>query len=294
MSDFTDVAEKYLDVTGRSGDEWMARCPFHDDSSASLQFNIKKGLFICFACQEKGTAKKLIEFFGGRYTDPDVAVADIYKKLDLIESYSESYPGAPETPRVLPESTLKRYAFPTDYWASRGLSKATQEVFDLGYDPIENDAIIPVRNIDGGLIGVIRRRLEVESGPRYLYYRGFPRKTSLFASWLVSASLTDYVVITEGSLDAVSVWQAGFPAVAQYGSSMSKEQAVILRRLGVSRVVLFYDNDKAGQQANEYAVDLLRDFLVSVVRYDDKDAKDPGGMDDKTIAKKIEGAMSII
>lgn len=290
MKDYSDVAEKYLDVTLRSGTEWMARCPFHDDSSASLQFNVEKGLYYCFACHAKGNIKTFLRHFGAQYRDPEVDVADIYAKLDLIDSVSKS----PVKPSTLPESTLKRYAFPTDYWASRGLSRAVQTAFDLGYDPIENDAIIPVRNINGELMGVIRRRLEKDAMPKYMYYKGFPRKTSMFASWLVAKKGTDHAVITEGSLDAVSVWQAGHPALAQYGSSISREQVVLLRRLGITRVTLFYDNDRAGREANLAAIPLLRDFLVYVVQYSDDDVKDPGGMDSKTIRARIDGAKLIL
>lgn len=290
MKDYSDVAEKYLDVTLRSGTEWMARCPFHDDSSASLQFNVEKGLYYCFACHAKGNIKTFLRHFGAQYRDPEVDVADIYAKLDLIDSVSKS----PTKPSTLPESTLKRYAFPTDYWDGRGLSRAVQTAFDLGYDPIENDAIIPVRNINGELIGVIRRRLEKDAMPKYMYYKGFPRKTSMFASWLVAKKGTDHAVITEGSLDAVSVWQAGHPALAQYGSSISREQVVLLRRLGITRVTLFYDNDRAGREANLAAIPLLRDFLVYVVQYSDDDVKDPGGMDNKTIRARIDGAKLIL
>lgn len=290
MTSYVDLADKYLDVTIRSGDEYMARCFVHDDSSASLQFNVKSGLWICFSCGAKGNAKSLMGHFGGSYRDPEVDIADIYAKLDLIDSVSKTNIKA----ATLPESTLKRYSFPTDYWDGRGLSKAIQTAFDLGYDPIENEAIIPVRNIDGALMGVVRRRLEKDYGPKYLYYKGFPRKTSLFASWLVAKKGADHAVITEGSLDAVSVWQAGFPAVAQYGSSISREQVVLLRRLGISRVTLFYDNDRAGQEANLSAMPLLRDFLVYVVRYSEGDPKDPGGMDNKTITSRIDGAKLIL
>lgn len=290
MRDYSDVAEKYLDVTLRSGSEWMCRCPFHDDSSASFQFNIDRGLYYCFACHAKGNIKTFLKHFGGTYREPEIDVADIYAKLDLIDSVSK----APVSPTVLPESTLKRYAFPTDYWASRGLSDAMQKAFDLGYDPIENEAIIPLRNIDGGLMGVVRRRLEVEYGPKYLYYKGFPRKTSLFASWLVAKRQTDIVVVTEGSLDAVSVWQSGHPAVAQYGSSISTEQVVLLRRLGINRVVLFYDNDNAGRDATLHAVRQLRDFMIYVVKYRDDDPKDPGGMNPLTINERIDGAKLIL
>lgn len=290
MADYSDVAEKYLEVTLRSGNEWMARCPFHDDSSASLQFNIHKGLYICFACHASGNIKTFLRHFGAQYRDPEVDVADIYQKLDLIESVTQ----APQKAAVLPESTLKRYSFPTDYWASRGLSRAVQTAFDLGYDPIENEAIIPVRNINGGLMGVIRRRLEMDYGPKYMYYKGFPRKTSMFASWLVAKKGTDHAVITEGSLDSVSVWQAGYPAMAQYGSRMSREQVVLLRRLGISKITLFYDNDKAGQEATLAAIPLLREFLIYVVQYADGDPKDPGGMDSATIKKRIDAATLIL
>ena len=97
-----------------------------------------------------------------------------------------------------------------------------------------------------------------------------------------------------GSLDAVAVWQAGYPAVAQFGSSISKEQIALLRRLGISRVTLFYDNDKAGQQATLSAVPMLRDFLVNVVNYNDNDGKDPGSMTIKFIRQKVDSAALLI
>ena len=141
---------------------------------------------------------------------------------------------------------------------------------------------------------MIRRRLEIDAMPKYMYYKGFPRKTSLFASWLVAKTKTDHVVVTEGSLDAVSVWQAGYPSVAQFGSSISREQILLLRRLGIHRVTLFYDNDKAGRQATLDAVSMLRDFLVYTVAYDDGDPKDPGGMKAGMVRKKVDNARLIL
>ncbi len=290
MNDYVDLADKYLDVTLRSGDEYMAKCFVHNDSSASLQFNVKSGLWVCFACGAKGNAKSLIRHFGGTYRDPEVDVADIYAKLDLIDKESKT----PVSNSKVPESMLKRYAFPTDYWASRGFTAATISAFDLGFDPIENEAIIPVRNIDGQLNGFIRRRLEKDYGPRYMYPKGFPRKLSLFGSWMVAKKQTDTVVITEGSLDSIKVWQAGYPAVAQYGSSLSPEQVVLLRRLGVSKVVLFFDNDKAGHKATETAIPLLRDFLIYQIEYKKRDASDPGAMNSATIKKRIDDADLIL
>ena len=287
---YADVADRYLFVTLKSGKEWMAKCPFHDGESSTLQFNVEKGLYYCFSCHSKGNIKSFLKHFGGTHRDPEIDIADIYAKLDMIEGAANK----PHRATVLPESTLKRYSFPTGYWDGRGLSREVQGAFDLGYDPIDNEAIIPVRNVDGGLLGVIRRRLDIQYGPKYLYYKGFPRRTSLFGSWLVSKKVTDHVVITEGSLDAVSLWQAGFPAVGQYGSSISREQVVLLRRLGITRVTLFYDNDRAGKEANAAALPLLRDFLVRVVIYRAGDEKDPGGMTNEDIETHVDSAKLIL
>jgi len=308
VSDYAKVAEDNLEVMIRSGDEWMCKCPYHEDRSPSLQFNVAKGLWICFSCQRKGNAKTL---FGEDFRPPEPDIESVLAQLDLIEAASHAQPVP-----LLSESILKRYNFPTDYWMNRGFSSTIIKAFQLGYDPLENDAIIPVRNVDGGLIGVIRRKLENDFGPKYMYPKHFPRKTTMFGSWLVAKATTDHVVIVEGSADAMAVWGAGVPSMAQYGSSLSREQVVLLRRLGIKRVTLFYDNDEAGLHANHIALatpdkgcdkcrnhlkhprdtmfPLLNDFLVSVVQYKMNDPKDPGAMGRRIIVRRIDEARLIL
>lgn len=284
---YAELVDKQLEVTLRSGDEYMCRCPKHDDRSASLQVNVVKGLFICFSCGWKGSIRTLL----GNIKEPEPEIADVLAILDAVDNATH----APERPTTLPEATLRRFGFPTTYWHDRGLTDATVALFQLGYDPMNNEAIIPVRNMNGGLIGVIRRLLEMDAHPKYLYYKGFPRKTSLFASWLVAKHATDHVVITEGAVDSMSVWDAGIPAVAQYGSSISREQVVLLRRMGIAKVTLFYDNDKAGREATLTAIPLLRDFLVYAVSYPDSAGKiDPGGMPADQIRGYVDRATLIL
>lgn len=307
MDDYTKMVEANLEVVIRSGDEFMCRCPHHEDRSPSLQFNVRKGLWVCFSCQRKGSAKTL---FGDGFREPEPDIEAVIAQLDLIEAASTRHT------KVLSESVLKRYSFPTDYWVDRGFSNTIIKAFQLGYDPLENDAIIPVRNTNGELIGVIRRKLENEWGPKYMYPKGFPRKVSLFGSWLVAKTTTDHCVITEGSADAMAVWGAGIPAVGQYGSSISREQVGVLRRLGITRVTLFYDNDEAGFHANHIAlgqpakgcdkckvhlknprdtmVPLLGDFLVSVVQYKLNDGKDPACLGRRIVNRRIDEAHLIL
>ncbi len=38
----------------KQGKSWMARCPFHDDSTASMSVDPEKNLWHCFGCQKGG------------------------------------------------------------------------------------------------------------------------------------------------------------------------------------------------------------------------------------------------
>lgn len=291
MSDYRQLAEQVFQINVRGSDEYMVRCIFHDGDSSSLQFNIKNGLYYCFRCEAKGNIKSLQKFLGRRISEAEVDVADVIAKLDLLDRQA----GKSNKEVTLPETLLKRYNFPTDYWKDRGFTNTTIKAFDLGYDPLENEAIIPVRNIRGELVGVIKRRLNDDNGVRYMYPKGFKRKTSLFAMWLLAKTDTDEVVITEGGVDAMTLWQLGIPSVAQYGSSISHEQVNLLRRLGINKITFFYDNDLAGKKALDIALPQTKEFLCKVVRYKRDDAKDPNGFLDKNVLKqRVAGARNVL
>jgi DNA primase len=284
MADYSDAVERAFEVTLRSGDEFMVRCPRHEDRSASLQVNVVKGLFVCFSCGWKGSIRKLL----GNIKEPEPEIADVLTMLDAVDAAAAR---AAMKARVLPEATLKRYSFPTEYWASRRFTATTIEAWDLGYDALEDDAIIPIRDLHGHLISIARRRLSKDVGPKYLYQKGFQRTQNLFGSWMVDGEM---VAITEGPLDAISVWQAGYPAVAQYGSALNEKQVSILHQMGVADVVLFYDNDLAGRKATEHALPLLRDFMVYLVDYRVGDPKDPGAMSMNRIRKRVSEVTSLL
>lgn len=301
---YADFCEQNFNVQVRSGSEYMCLCPWHDNrNSASLQFNVDKGLYNCFGCGATGNIRTLEKELGVRVKGQEIDVKDILAALDALDA------PAATGPEVLPETLLKRYDFPTDYWESRGLSKDTVEAFDLGFDPMENTAIIPLRKTSGELVAFIRRFLDSDAEVKYKMPRKeqYARSSNLFGAWLTSHDPRDTVVISEGPIDAMKVYQAGFPAVAQFGSSISYMQVRLLRRLGFNRAVLFYDNDKAGIRAAEGytdpkgrehpgAIHMLRGFDLRRVVYEDwKDeqgrrVKDPGGLTDQQIRRAVRKA----
>ena len=85
------------------------------------------------------------------------------------------------------------------------------------------------------------------------------------------------IVITEGELDALSVWQARpkWPVVSVPNGAQSARKALqyqLKYLLGFDEIVLMFDNDEAGQQAVEDCVGLFphhRIFIATLGAYKD-------------------------
>jgi DNA primase len=299
------VAAQFGKVT--RGSEVDVCCPIHGESNASLRINVDKGVFFCHGCGEKGALTKLAKAMKVPYagsTDSGTDIAMLYAKLDKLTHGRRDN----QVQKFMDEDTLKRYEFPTDYWAERGLTKDTEIAFDLGYDVMANAATIPVRDPEGKLIGVTRRFLDNDADSKYKDPKGFVKGENLFASWFVALDSTPYAVLTEGPMDAMKVWQSGHPAMAQYGSHVSAHQIRLMRQMGIVTLILFYDNDKAGRKCQLEALgittelrgskriqvynpehDLSRFFILKAVRYS-SEAKDPGELADKTIDAMVRSA----
>lgn len=303
----TATIEQFVDanftVKSKSGSEWSVLCPSHGDRNASMRINVAKGKFICHGCGVRGGMTRLARMVGATWSTgrEEMDLVMLQAKLATLRQTTDVAPV-----RILPESALLRYQLETPYWTEeRGFTPETIRAFDLGYDPMDDCVTIPVRNVDGQLLGFTRRFLDDNSDRRYLDPKGFRKADNLFASWMAAVDESPTLVLCEGPLDAVKVWQAGHPAVAQYGSYITPRQIRLLRRLGTIEVILFYDNDDGGRKATDYAKgwstdemgarvydpkhDLRKFFVVRKVVYRSS-AKDPGALSDAAIERSISDA----
>lgn len=287
--------EKYLDVRSSRGSEYNVLCPIHDDSDPSMDINVEKGVFICRSCGVKGSLKTLAHAIGAPWHGGAVeySVDVVRRKLQkLKDRQQESYNHS--------EIELTRYRFPCKYWTDpmpegRGFSPDIVDLFELGYDFLPNAATIPIRDLNGKYLGITRRFLDADAEKKYKDPKGFSKATVLYGAWQATHDPRDYLVICEGPLDAVAVWQAGHPAVAQFGSSLSVLQRRVLRNLGATTIVLAYDNDKAGEKCTSRTLgfdidprtkgtkynpdeDLRKHHIVKKIDYYKTRSKDPGGM----------------
>lgn len=312
-----DFVEAHLQIQGRSQSEYSVLCVFHKDTNASMRINVDKGVFFCHGCGVKGGMVKLARQLGVpyRFDAGEARMASLMMKLEKLNKG-----GGEEKPRVMPESMLTRYtSIPTNYWTDpiskggRGFNQETVEAFDLGYDPLNDAAIIPIRNMDGELLGVTKRYFNPDGKRRYKDPLGFKKTDNLFASWFAKESESPTIVICEGPLDAIKIWQAGHPAVALFGSHVTEKQILLLRRMGTVSVVLFFDNDDPGRKIFKMSkgfteekvdddntkwvytpeTDLRRHFVVKRAKYPSRLVKDPGSMSDRAIELAVATAVRV-
>ena len=72
------------------------------------------------------------------------------------------------------------------------------------------------------------------------------------------------VIIVEGYMDTISLYQAGFEnVVASMGTSLTKEQARLVKRYSPN-VLISYDGDFAGQKADLRGLEILKEEQLNV------------------------------
>lgn len=249
---FETFARTHLGLRIVTGEEATLLCPLHPDSHPSMRFNLRKGLWLCNACGARGNVHQLADALHVTVTDEGVSPEALQRRLRAATTRN-GHPTrhAPS----MPEEALKRFVH-HPYWSEqRGFSQKTIYRFGLGWDPVTDMLTIPVRDSYGHLLGIIYRRFS--GRPRYSYPKGFARGKSLFASWMIRGEIHS-VVLVEGPLDAIALWNAEIPSVALLGSSISPGQVDLLRKLDIHRVLVMLDNDAAGIAATAKVMDALR------------------------------------
>ena len=152
-------------------------------------------------------------------------------------------------------------------------------------DRFRNRLMIPIGRDTGSIIAFGGRALEKDQQPKYLNSPETPiysKSRTLYGLHLSKTTIRErgFVILVEGYFDFGQVYQAGFPVVASCGTALTTQQAQQLRRF-VSKVVLSYDPDAAGQGAAARSSELLvaEGFEVNVATL-------PAGADPDTFIQK--------
>jgi DNA primase len=156
------------------------------------------------------------------------------------------------------------------YLRQRGIKEATAKDFGVGLfsgkGSMSGRLVIPICNDKAELVAYAGRSLD-DSEPKYKLPAGFHKGLVLFNYHRVlkEVEARTAIVLVEGFFDCMKVVQAGFPAVALMGSSLSEAQEELLTG-DFERVILMLDGDEAGRSgADTIAARLCRKMFVRIV-----------------------------
>ncbi|MER3462696.1 MAG: DNA primase [Armatimonadota bacterium] len=152
------------------------------------------------------------------------------------------------------------------------------------FDRFRNRVTFPILDSLGRVVAFTARALAPEDTPKYLNSPEtslFKKSQLLYAYPQARQAIRDKAraVVVEGLFDAIALHQLGFPeTVAVLGSSLSSEQAHLLKRLEVRDLYLSFDADEAGRKATlqSLELDIVKSFLVHSVALEG--GKDPGDL----------------
>lgn len=131
---------------------------------------------------------------------------------------------------------------------------------DSVYDAYRNRIIFPIIGTNGKVLGFGARVLN-DDKPKYINTGDTPiynKRNNLYGLYLHKNEKLDDLVMVEGYMDVIGLYQAGIPnAVASLGTALTQQQARLLKRY-VETVYIAYDGDAAGQNATLRGLDILK------------------------------------
>ena len=192
-------------------------------------------------------------------------------------------------------ASLDFFSLP-DYLSGKGYSK--ENLIDCGVLTLSKNGKL-VDSQAGRLIFPIINAFDevVAFGGRLLEKSDFAKYKNTKETLLFNKSKTLYninllkklkrtkpikeVIIVEGYMDTLSLYQAGFEnVVASMGTSLTKDQARLVKRYS-SNVLISYDGDFAGQKADLRGLEILKDEQLNV-----RVVPMPEGLDPDDVAKQ--------
>ena len=161
-------------------------------------------------------------------------------------------------------------------------------------DRFRKRLMFPIMDVSSRVVAFGGRKLEnnekmakyINSNENLIY----SKKRHLFALNLAKQSDSKKIILVEGYMDAISLYQRGFNnVVASLGTALTEEQGRLLRKYS-EQVILSYDSDGAGQEAIMRGLAILENQGCDARVIQMEGAKDP----DEYVIKYGSGRFNLL
>ncbi len=342
-NDIVDVVSEHVAIK-KKGREMVGLCPFHDDHRPSLNVNVQKQIFKCFACGAGGDVFKFVQMRenltfpqaierladragiklerrkptgheplhrtpNGGVTSDEIdpnqlarvnAWAAKYFQKNLYDNEKGKYARDYLAERKLTAESIKKWQLglaidaqddllkharaaniPAKLLEQAGLITAQNQDLSTGRlaDKFTNRLMFPITDVTGRVIGFGGRTLS-EQGAKYINSPTtvlFDKSNSLYGLEQARHQIvsTETAVVVEGYTDCIMAHQFGCTnVVATLGTSFTTGHGRILRRYA-KIVVLVFDNDAAGIEAANRALDVCLSQRIDIKLASIPQGKDP-------------------
>ncbi|MCI8482365.1 MAG: DNA primase [Clostridia bacterium] len=217
------------------------------------------------------------QFFHENLYKPDAKLAQNYVKMRKLDNRTlQTFQIGYSTNFDELYKMLKREGFSDEeIMASSLVGKSIKGQF---YDKFKNRLMFPIKDVQDKVIAFGGRVLD-DSKPKYInspenivYSKG----RNLFGLNVAKKSGKDKIIIVEGYMDAISLYQRGITnVVASLGTALTEAQGRLLRKYA-SQMIIGYDSDGAGQAATIRGMEILQNLGCDIrILQLDGEAKDP-------------------
>lgn len=258
---FTQFIKNKLDLLGKTykktGDTFLlSQCinPLHDDTNCSFSINTATGYAKCFAC---GYHVNKDYWVDGKVSEEDLEEMNRALKFKrLKDKLKNEEIGLTEVGLPVNDGEVQE--------GYRGLNKETIDLFGLYSCQtgrlFSNRVVFPM--YEKSIPVAFTSRANYESSAKYLHSKGFNAKTVLYPFDVLKSQKPDTVVLVEGIIDCVTLWQMGIPSICNFGIAynFSSEKFAKLLECGVENIVVAFDKDTAGQTAQVTIIKELSSF----------------------------------
>ncbi|EXJ22475.1 DNA primase [Alkalibacterium sp. AK22] len=157
QTDIVQIISQYLQLR-KSGQNYFASCPFHDDKTPSFSVSEKKQIYHCFSCGRGGNVFSFLQEIDGltfvEAVGKTAEMADIKVDQAVFDQARQSRPKADSTHAKLLSVYEKAEHFyhhilmntqageeAYQYLIDRGMSKESIETFKIGFSPPQRQAL---------------------------------------------------------------------------------------------------------------------------------------------------------
>ena len=161
-----------------SGRNWKAKCPFHNEKTASLNITTDSGLYYCFGCHKGGDIFQFVQDI--EHIDKGEALEKLADRAGIdISSFKKSSPQFDQNKRLtnlLFEASrfyhgeLRKNKTVVDYLLGRGLTKETMITFMIGYSPDYTGVITHLKKLGFSETEIVNSGIGI-AGDRGLFDR---------------------------------------------------------------------------------------------------------------------------